>query len=154
MRQFMESVLSCIECDLQEEYENMKNANERQMKMLTSKLEESLAGKTLSKGTMEGELKILREENERWKSDFVVMEQDTKLLDSVEDECGIKLKIKEAVDAYVEKFKPILNYIEQETRAMSDILVVMRELISAQEVVQEGLFSMKTSLEAFLESSA
>ena len=154
MRQFMESVLSCIECDLQEEYENMKNANERQMKMLTSKLEESLAGKTLSKGTMEGELKILREENERWKSDFVVMEQDTKLLDSVEDECGIKLKIKEAVDAYVEKFKPILNYIEQETRAMSDILAAMRELISAQEVVQEGLFSMKTSLEAFLESSA
>ena len=154
MRQFMESVLSCIECDLQEEYENMKNANERQMKVLTSKLEESLAGKTLSKGTMEGELKILCEENERWKSDFAILEQDTQLLDSVEDERGIKLKIKEAVDAYVEKFHPILNCIEQETRGVSDFLVAMKELISAREVVQEGLFSMKSSLEAFLESSA
>jgi len=154
MRQFMESVLSCIECDLQEEYENMKNENERRVKMLMSKLEESLAGKTLSKGAMEGELKILCEENERWKSDFAILEQDTQLLDSVEDECGIKLKIKEAVDAYVEKFHPILNCAEQGTRPMNDILTGMRELISAQEVVQEGLFSMKSSLEAFLESSS
>jgi len=159
MSQFMDSIFSCIESDLQEEYENMKSANERQMKALTSKLEETIASKSQTKADMERDLRRVCDENKvKRESEAEALKRDAdmiKLASSANhDEKQIRLKIKEAVEAYIETFQPIMDCMEDGSQPMKEILVVMKEMISSQEVIQDGLFAMKTSLESFLDASS
>lgn len=159
MGAFMESMLSCIDDDMEPSFNDMREANKRHFKCLTTKLEESILKKKEVKTSIEAKISEMHEELKscemkikEWgaRKDFLSLPSSSLLVGKEE----VSRRVKKSLASYIEPFKPILQCVEEASCTMKELLAAMKELISCTEVIQEGLFSMKTSLETFLDEES
>jgi len=159
MEEAVNSMTACMDCDSSRSmYDNMRQISKSDLESFIEKQNASISEMEISKKEIEDKIKLSDVE---MKADLEKISglranmNDTAEIASIEaetEESIIKTKVSNAVNSYVKVFEPILKCIGSSPPAKKKLMEIMKKMMESDEVVQDGILAIKTSVEIFLEN--
>ena len=159
MEEAVNSMTACMDCDSNKEiYEKMKQIGKTDLQSFIEKQNTAIAEMETRKNEIEekdGGLDVDIKNHEERISQIQQKMNDTEKvsrLDTETDESVIKARISDVADSFVKTFDPILQCIMSSQTAKKKLMEIMKKMTESEEVVQDGIMAIKTSVELFLEN--
>jgi hypothetical protein len=159
MEEAVNSMTACMDCESSRSmYDNMRQIGKSDLESFIEKQNASISEMEISKKEIEDKINLsdvkMRADLEKI-SGFRENMNDTAEIASIEaetEESIIKTKVSNAVNSYVKVFEPILKCIGSSPPAKKKLMEIMKKMMESDEVVQDGILAIKTSVEIFLEN--